>query len=345
MNTLSSDLECGTLPPLFWAPIESNRYNHQPERRPKKTKAVTKRRTPNGKAIMAAPLLESRIPGLPCRRGKVRDVYDLGERLVIVATDRISAFDWVLPTGIPDKGRILTSMTLFWLQFLKVPNHLVSTNLADMGASFAAQAVALQGRTMLVHKAEVVPIECVVRGYLAGSGWKEYRTHGTVCRIALPPGLREAEQLPEPIFTPATKAESGHDENISFERMTTVTGRELAVELRRRSIDIYRRASSYARDKGIILADTKFEWGRLPGGDLILIDEVLTPDSSRFWPAESYRPGANPPSFDKQFVRDWLETCGWDKNSPPPALPEEVVRKTRDKYLEAQQRLAPLAAS
>jgi len=288
---------------------------------------------------MPGPLLESRVSDYPCRRGKVRDVYDLGDRLVIVASDRISAFDWVLPTGIPDKGRILTSMTLFWLNFLKAPNHLLSTKLAAMGPLFAAQAEALEGRTMLVRKAEVVPIECVVRGYLAGSGWKEYRQSRTVCGIALREGLREADQLPEPIFTPATKAESGHDENISFDRMTAVTGLETATELRRRSIDIYRRAAEYARGKGIILADTKFEWGRLPDGSLILIDEVLTPDSSRFWPADSYRPGSNPPSFDKQFVRDWLEQSGWDKNSPPPPLPVEVVEKTRAKYLEAQERL------
>ncbi|MCI0681108.1 MAG: phosphoribosylaminoimidazolesuccinocarboxamide synthase [Gemmataceae bacterium] len=291
----------------------------------------------------SAPLLESRIDVFPCRRGKVRDVYDLGDRLVIVATDRISAFDWVLPTGIPDKGRILTGMTLFWLAFLRVPNHLLSTDLDDMGPPFAAQAEALHGRTMLVRKAAVVPIECVVRGYLAGSGWKEYRQHGTVCGIRLPGGLREAEPLPEPIFTPATKAESGHDENISFERMVEVTGQELAEDLRRRSIAIYRQAGDHARGRGIILADTKFEWGRLPGGELILIDEVLTPDSSRFWPADRYRPGANPPSFDKQFVRDWLETSGWDKNSPPPPLPDDVVRKTRDRYLEAQQRLTDAA--
>jgi phosphoribosylaminoimidazole-succinocarboxamide synthase len=288
---------------------------------------------------MAATLLESRVPGFPCRRGKVRDVYDLGERLVIVATDRISAFDWVLPTGIPDKGRILTCMTLFWLDLLKEPNHLLSTNLRDMGPAFVSQGAALEGRTMLVRKAAVVPIECVVRGYLAGSGWKEYRQHGTVCGITLPSGLLEAQQLPEPIFTPATKAESGHDENISFERMVQTTGRELAEELRRRSIGIYRRAGEHARQRGIIVADTKFEWGRLPGGELILIDELLTPDSARFWPADSYRPGSNPPSFDKQFVRDWLESCGWDKNSPPPPLPDEVVHKTRDKYLEAQERL------
>jgi phosphoribosylaminoimidazole-succinocarboxamide synthase len=286
-----------------------------------------------------APLLESQISGFACRRGKVRDVYDLGDRLVIVATDRISAFDWVLPTGIPDKGRVLTTMTLFWLDFLKVPNHLLSTDLDDMGPAFAAQAERLRGRTMLTRKADVVPIECVVRGYLAGSGWKEYRRQGTVCGIRLPDGLREADMLPEPIFTPATKAESGHDENISFASMVEVTGQALADDLRNRSIAVYRRAAEHARSRGIILADTKFEWGRLPNGDVILIDEVLTPDSSRFWPADSYRPGVNPPSFDKQFVRDWLETCGWDKNSPPPPLPDEVVRKTRDKYLEAQQRL------
>jgi phosphoribosylaminoimidazole-succinocarboxamide synthase len=288
---------------------------------------------------MTTPLLESNLPGFTCRRGKVRDVYDLGDRLVIIATDRISAFDWVLPTGIPDKGRILTSMTLFWLNFLRIPNHLISTKLSDMGPAFAAQGDALQGRTMLVHKAAVVPIECVVRGYLVGSGWKEYLQHGTVCGITLPKGLREAERLPEPIFTPSTKAETGHDENIGFEIMAATTGLELAEDLQLRSIDIYRRASDYARNRGIILADTKFEWGRRANGDVILIDEVLTPDSSRFWPADSHRPGANPPSFDKQFVRDWLEKCGWDKNSPPPPLPEDVVRKTRDKYLEAQQRL------
>jgi phosphoribosylaminoimidazole-succinocarboxamide synthase len=293
---------------------------------------------------MAVPLLESEVPGVPCRRGKVRDVYDLGDRLVIVATDRISAFDWVLPTGIPDKGRILTQTTLFWLDFLRVPNHLLGTDLAAMGRPFAEQAERLRGRTMLVKKAAVVPIECVVRGYLAGSGWKEYRQHGTVCGIRLPGGLRECEQLPQPIFTPATKAESGHDENISFDRMVEQVGREVAEDLRQRSIDIYLRAGEHARRRGMILADTKFEWGRLPDGTIILIDEVLTPDSSRFWPADSYRPGSNPPSFDKQFVRDWLEQSGWDKNSPPPPLPHEVVDKTRAKYLEALERLTSASA-
>jgi phosphoribosylaminoimidazole-succinocarboxamide synthase len=289
---------------------------------------------------MSVALLQSEVSGAPCRRGKVRDVYDLGDRLVIVATDRISAFDWVLPTGIPDKGRILTGMTLFWLDFLKVPNHLISTNLADMGPAFAAQREALTGRSMLVRKTQVVPVECVVRGYLAGSGWREYRQQGTVCGLRLPPGLQESQELPEPIFTPATKEETGHDINIPFERMAEITGRQTADELRRRSLDVYQRARDFAKGKGILIADTKFEWGRLPSGELILIDEVLTPDSSRFWPADQYRPGSSPPSFDKQFVRDWLETTSWDKDSPPPPLPADVVKRTREKYQEAYERLA-----
>jgi phosphoribosylaminoimidazole-succinocarboxamide synthase len=288
---------------------------------------------------MAIPLLQSEIAGFPCRRGKVRDVYDLGDRLVIIATDRISAFDWVLPTGIPDKGRILSQLTLFWLDYLKVPNHLLDTDVSAMGPAFAAQAKVLQGRSMLVKKAAVVPFECVVRGYLAGSGWKEYRKQGTVCGIPLPAGLQDCQQLPAPIFTPSTKAEEGHDENISYEQMVAQTGPKLGAELRERSIDVYRRAAAYAESRGILLADTKFEWGRLPDGSLILIDEVLTPDSSRFWPKDSYQAGKNPPSYDKQFVRDWLEQSGWDKNSPPPQLPAEVVEKTRAKYVEAYERL------
>jgi phosphoribosylaminoimidazole-succinocarboxamide synthase len=288
---------------------------------------------------MTAPLLQSHVPGYPCRRGKVRDVYDLGDRLVIVATDRISAFDWVLPTPIPDKGRVLTALSLFWFDFLGVPSHVLGTNLADMPPEFAARADELAGRTVLVRKARVVPVECVVRGCLAGSGWKEYRAGGAVCGIPLPPGLRQSEQLPEPIFTPATKEDVGHDENISFERMAQITGPDVADELRRRSLDVYHRAAEYARSRGILIADTKFEWGALPGGELILIDEVLTPDSSRFWPADGYRVGISPPSFDKQFVRDWLETTGWDKNSPPPELPPEVVEPTREKYVEALTRL------
>jgi phosphoribosylaminoimidazole-succinocarboxamide synthase len=279
------------------------------------------------------------VPGFPCRHGKVRDIYDLGDRLVIVATDRISAFDWVLPTGIADKGRVLTRLTLFWLEFLKVNNHLLGTNLRDMGKAFADQSDVLQGRTMLVKKTQVVPVECVVRGYLAGSGWKEYRKAQTVCGIALPAGLQESQKLPEPIFTPATKEESGHDINISFEKMVEITGRDVAQTLRQRSIDIYRKAAEFAWERGIIIADTKFEWGKLPSGELILIDEALTPDSSRFWPRDSYKVGANPPSYDKQFVRDWLETTDWDKNSQPPALPDEVVARTRQKYLEALERL------
>jgi phosphoribosylaminoimidazole-succinocarboxamide synthase len=286
-----------------------------------------------------ATLLHSDVPGYPCRRGKVRDVYDLGDRLVIVATDRLSAFDWVLPTPIPDKGRILTALTLFWLDYLQVPNHLLSTDLADMGPAFTARAADLTGRTCLVRKASVVPIECVVRGYLAGSGWKEYRQSATVCGIPLPPGLAQSARLPEPIFTPATKEESGHDENISFADMTDRVGTELAEDLRRRSLDVYRRAAEYARTRGLILADTKFEWGRMPDGEIILIDEVLTPDSSRFWPADEYREGVSPPSFDKQFVRDWLETTSWDKNSPPPELPSDVVAHTAAKYREAYHRL------
>jgi phosphoribosylaminoimidazole-succinocarboxamide synthase len=283
----------------------------------------------------AEPLLQSHVPGYPCRRGKVRDVYDLGDRLVIVATDRISAFDWVMPNGIPDKGRVLTALTRFWLDRLDVANHFISDNPADMGPAFAD----LAGRSMLVRKTEVVPIECVVRGYLVGSGWKEYRQGGAVCGIPLPVGLREAEQLPEPIFTPATKEESGHDINISFERMAELVGLETAEELRRDSIAVYRQAAEYARQRGILIADTKLEWGRLPDGALILIDEVLTPDSSRFWPADSYEVGSNPPSFDKQYVRDYLETTGWDKNSPPPELPGAVVARTREKYLEAYERV------
>jgi phosphoribosylaminoimidazole-succinocarboxamide synthase len=288
---------------------------------------------------MSQPVFETQLPGVPCRRGKVRDVYDLGDRLVIVATDRLSAFDWVLPTPIPDKGRVLTALTLFWLDFLQVPNHLLGTDVTALGPPFSQHTTILEGRTCIVRKATVVPVECVVRGYLAGSGWKEYREHGTVCGVELPPGLQQSSPLPEPIFTPATKEESGHDQNISFAQMSAITGPDVAAALRGRSIDVYRRAAAYARGRGILLADTKFEWGRVPPGELILIDEVLTPDSSRFWPAAEYRVGVSPPSYDKQFVRDWLETSGWDKNSPPPALPPEVVERTRQKYVEAYERL------
>jgi phosphoribosylaminoimidazole-succinocarboxamide synthase len=285
------------------------------------------------------PLLQTNLPGFPKRQGKVRDVYDLGDRLIIVATDRISAFDWVMPNGIPDKGRVLTGLTKFWLDFLQVPNHLISLDLRDMPSEFAARREELAGRSMLVTKTRVVPVECVVRGYLAGSGWKEYRQVSSVCGVKLPAGLRESEVLPEPIFTPTTKEEQGHDQSLTWDETVKLIGSDLAAELKRRSLDIYKRAADSARQRGIIIADTKFEWGQLPDGKLILIDEVLTPDSSRFWPVDSYRVGANPPSFDKQFVRDWLETTGWDKNSTPPALPEHVVQQTREKYLDAYQRV------
>jgi phosphoribosylaminoimidazole-succinocarboxamide synthase len=283
-------------------------------------------------------VIETNLTGLPVRRGKVRDVYDLGDRLLLVSTDRISAFDWVLPTGIPDKGRVLNQIAAFWFELLGEPNHLIATDVEQMDLPAGVDRRLLAGRTSLVRKTEVVPIECVVRGYLAGSGWKEYRQSGTVCGIELPAGLVESSRLPEPIFTPATKAETGHDENVSFERTVELIGPEVAEELRRRSLDIFRRGSEYARQRGILIADTKFEWGRLDGR-LILIDEVLTPDSSRFWPTAGYEAGRGQPSFDKQFVRDWLETTGWDKNSPPPSLPDEVVARTRQKYVEAYELL------
>jgi phosphoribosylaminoimidazole-succinocarboxamide synthase len=285
------------------------------------------------------PVLETTLPDFPCRRGKVRDVYDLGTTLAVVATDRISAFDWVMPNGIPGKGQVLTTMTAFWLRWLDVPNHMISTDLAKLPEPFRRQPGVFGGRTMLVKKTAVVPIECVARGYLVGSGWKEYRQAGTVCGIRLPAGLKEAAKLPEPIFTPATKAETGHDENIPFDAMASAVGSGLAGDLMRRTLDVYRKGAAYAEKRGILLADTKLEWGTLPSGEVILIDEVLTPDSSRFWPADTYRPGTSPPSFDKQFVRDWLETTGWDKNSPPPVLPDEVVTKTAAKYQEALDRL------
>lgn len=284
-------------------------------------------------------LLESSLPGVPVRRGKVRDVYDFGDRLLIVATDRISAFDWVLPTGIPDKGRVLTKLSEMWFARLSTPNHLLSMNPRDVPLPAGTDSAPLVGRSMVVRKTKVFPVECVVRGYLSGSGLKEYQKQGTVCGIRLPAGLCESDRLPEPIFTPATKEESGHDINIPFERMCEIIGEGPAGELRKRSLAIYVQAAEYARSKGIIIADTKFEFGDC-SGDVILIDEVLTPDSSRFWPADLYEPGRGQPSFDKQFVRDWLETAGWDKNSPPPALPDDVVKKTREKYVEAFERLS-----
>jgi phosphoribosylaminoimidazole-succinocarboxamide synthase len=291
---------------------------------------------------MAGAVLQTRVGDLPVRRGKVRDIYDLGSQLLMVSTDRISAFDWILPTGIPDKGRVLTQTSAFWFERMNEPHHLVTTDVDAMELPLGVDRAPLVGRSMLVRKTNVVPIECVVRGYLSGSGWKEYRQQGTVCGIRLPAGLKESDALPEPIFTPATKEESGHDINISFETMVDLVGREVSEELRGRSLGVYARGAELGRSRGIIIADTKFEWGRVDG-DIILIDEVLTPDSSRFWPQDQYAPGGPQPSFDKQFVRDWLETTGWDKNSPPPELPADVVLKTRDKYIQAYERLTGMA--
>jgi phosphoribosylaminoimidazole-succinocarboxamide synthase len=280
-------------------------------------------------------LLNTDYPGLSCRRGKVRDLYDLGDRLVMIATDRISAFDWVMPNPIPGKGRILTEMSLFWFSFLGVGEQLITSDPLQMGVPFSAHAGQLAGRSMLVKKTEVIPFECVVRGYLAGSAWKEYRETGTVAGIRLPNGLKQAAKLPVPIFTPATKAETGHDINITFEELSRAVGQSLANELQKRSLDIYNRAFSHALSRGLILADTKFEFGRL-GEDVLLIDEILTPDSSRYWSAKEYREGISPPSFDKQFMRDWLESTGWDKQSAPPLLPPEIVAKTLQRYQQAR---------
>ncbi len=291
-------------------------------------------------------LLETSLAGLVKRQGKVRDIYELdAERLLIVATDRISAFDWVLPNGIPDKGRVLNGLSTFWfMKKVRCKHHLISANIDDARLDLdGATRDALAGRSMIVRRARVVPFECVVRGYLSGSGWREYRTSGTVCGIDLPPGLRESEQI-EPIFTPATKAESGHDENIPFARMAAAIGEGEARQLAEASLEIYREAAQYAESRGLILADTKFEWGHDPStGELLLVDEVLTPDSSRYWPREGYQAGRPQPSFDKQFVRDWLETTGWDKAGPPPALPADVVTKTRVKYIEAFETLTGAA--
>jgi phosphoribosylaminoimidazole-succinocarboxamide synthase len=299
---------------------------------------------------VSAPVVETHLPGVPCRRGKVRDVYDLGDRLLLVSTDRISAFDWILPTPIPDKGRVLTQLSNFWFRRLKTPHHVIETDVAKMDLPAGADQESLAGRTVLVRKTEVVPIECVVRAYLSGSAWKEYRETGHVAGVSLPSGLRESERLPAPMFTPATKAPQGeHDENISFAEMQSLVGEELAEQLRQRSLEVYAHGARHAQERGIILADTKFEFGLLPDAadssgeapaeSLLLIDEVMTPDSSRFWPAEGYQEGRGQPSFDKQFVRDWLSSSGWDKIGPPPELPAEVVERTRAKYIEAYERL------
>jgi phosphoribosylaminoimidazole-succinocarboxamide synthase len=274
------------------------------------------------------------LPGLrKIKSGKVREIFDLGDALLFVATDRLSAFDVVLPDPIPEKGRVLTALSEFWFKKTGriIENHFISSDSPQIPA-------AAHGRSMLVRKCRPLPIECVVRGYLAGSGWKEYRQSRSVCGIKLPDGLAESSQLPQPIFTPATKAETGHDENISFERTASIVGEPLAVQVRDISLALYKFAADYARQRGIIIADTKFEFG-LDGNKLLLIDEALTPDSSRFWPADSYGPGKPQPSFDKQFLRDYLETLEWDKTPPGPKLPHEIIRKTSEKYLEALRRL------
>ncbi len=289
----------------------------------------------------ALPLTETKLPGVPLwRRGKVRDVYDLGDKLLVVATDRLSAFDVVLPTGIPGKGILLTQMSLFWFDLLKdvVPHHVLSADVAQYPAELGPFADQLEGRSMLVVKTDVLPVECVVRGYITGSGFKDYKRTGSVCGIALPEGLRDSDRLEPAIFTPATKAETGHDENISYDTMVETVGRERAAEARRVSLELYARARAHAEARGVILADTKFEFG-VRDGRLIWIDEALTPDSSRFWPRDAYAPGRSQPSFDKQFVRDYLETLDWDKQPPGPELPPEVVARTVEKYVEAYDRL------
>ena len=292
-------------------------------------------------------LLQTTLPLPLAGRGKVRDIYDLGEQLLFIASDRISAFDCVLGSGIPCKGQVLTQMSLFWFEFLRgtVATHLITANVDEYPEELARYRQTLQGRSMLVKRAEMVQVECVARGYLAGSGWKEYQAGGKVCGIPLPPGLRDGDRLPEPVFTPATKAQSGHDMNVPFEHVVNAVGAELATRLRDLTLNIYGKAAKYALDRGIILADTKFEFGFVHG-ELVLADEVLTPDSSRWWPADTYHPGGPQLSFDKQYVRDYLETLDWNKKPPAPVLPEEVIRKTSEKYQEAYTRLTgrPLQA-
>ena len=289
---------------------------------------------------MADALLHSDLP-FPVRRGKVRDVYDLGDALLIVASDRISAFDVIMPNGIPDKGTILTALSLFWFERFggRFEHHLIAADVSAFPTRLHQFGPQISGRCMLVKKADVVPVECVARGYLAGSGWKEYQQTQSVCGVRLPAGLRQCDKLPAPIFTPATKEASGHDINISFEETSSRIGAETAATLRDRTLSLYSQAAEYAASCGIIIADTKFEFGRLPDGRLILIDEILTPDSSRFWPADQYEPGRDQPSFDKQFVRNWLERQPWDKTPPAPALPPDVVEGTRRRYLDAYRLL------
>ena len=290
---------------------------------------------------MANPaVLETTLPAVPKRQGKVRDLYDLGDRLLLVATDRISAFDCIMPNGIPDKGRLLTGLSLFWFALVAdtVSNHLISAEAADLETIVGRQIDQFAGRSMIVRKAEVVPVECVVRGYLAGSGWKDYQVDRIVSGVKLPEGLKQCSELPEPIFTPSTKATEGHDMPMSYQEVCDQVGSDLATRLRDLSLAVYIKARRYALAQGIIIADTKFEWG-LVDGELILVDEVLTPDSSRFWPLDEYAEGRDQPSFDKQFVRNYLETLDWDKTPPAPALPEEIVEKTRSRYVEAYERI------
>jgi len=286
-------------------------------------------------------LRESNLEGLELfSRGKVRDIYALDDALLIVASDRISCFDVVLPTPIPGKGKVLTYLTEFWLDYLAdlAPNHLITSDVDAMGTAVAAHRDVLRGRSMLVKRAEVLPVECVVRGYLAGSGWRSYREDGTVCGIRLPEGLRESDKLPEPIFTPTTKATEGHDEPVTMAQMEAMVGADAAHRMRDLSIAVYRKAADCAAEKGVIISDTKFEWG-VCEGTMTLIDEVLTPDSSRFWPADAYSPGGPQQSYDKQYVRDWLDSTGWDHEPPAPELPDEVVERTTEKYLEASRRI------
>jgi phosphoribosylaminoimidazole-succinocarboxamide synthase len=276
------------------------------------------------------------LSGIPLfKKGKVRNVFAVGDDLLIVASDRVSAFDWVLPSLIPFKGKVLTQLSKFWFDFVSLvcPNHLLTTDVEEFPESLHPFAQVLHQRSMLVRRTKVIPIECVVRGYLSGSGWKEYKATGKVCGIKFPKGLQESNMLDEPVFTPATKADEGHDENISFKEAQKIIGADLARKARKVSLELYQKTSLYALSKGIIIADTKFEFGCI-GDELILIDEIFTPDSSRFWPLATYEPGRSQPSLDKQFVRDYLETTSWDKNSPPPVLPEEIVAKTSQKYLE-----------
>lgn len=290
-------------------------------------------------------LLETNIPGFTKRSGKVRDVIDTGEgELVMVGTDRISTFDVVHPTGIPDKGKVLNRLSLFWFKKLKelipdLQHHVVTSNVSAYGYGLDAYADQLEGRSMLVRKARPFPIECIARGYITGSGWKDYQNNGAICGIQLPKGLRKSQQFDQPIFTPSTKEETGHDKNITFEEMVDIVGEDVAERLRSMTLEIYGKAAAWAKQCGIIIADTKFEFGELPNGDCILIDEVLTPDSSRFWPADRYEVGRDQESFDKQFVRDYAQGLGWNKQPPAPALPEEIVRKTREKYIEGHDML------